>query len=118
MKDKDQIEKEKEQEKKELIEFYDKWTNTFDDFTSYATEKFKYLRLDETWAHRILLTLLIDHIKITSPKDHYNQVKNYTLNIFDEDLFLNSLKEGNESSPKKNDNIIKLVVDNKKKPKK
>jgi len=116
MKDKDKTEIEKE--KKELIEFYNKWTSTFDEFTSYAFEKFKYLRLDETWAHRILLTLLIDHIKITSSKDHYDQVKNYTLNIFDEDLFFNSLKEGNESSPKKNDNIIKLVVDNKKKPKK
>ena len=102
MKDKDKTEIEKE--KKELIEFYNKWTSTFDEFTSYAFEKFKYL--------------LIDHIKITSSKDHYNQVKNYTLNIFDEDLFFNSLKEGNESSPKKNDNIIKLVVDNKKKPKK
>lgn len=116
MKDKDQIKKEKEQEKKELVEFYDKWTNTFDDFTFYATEKFKYLRLDETWAHRVLLTLLIDHIKITSSKDHYDQVKNYTLNIFDEDLFFNPLKE-DESLPKKN-NIIQLVVDNKKKPKK
>ena len=118
MKDKDQIEKEKEKEKKELIQFYDKWTNTFDDFASYATEKFTYLRLDETWVHRILLTLLIDHIKLTQSKDHYEQVKNYTLNIFDEDLFFNSLKEGNESSPKIKNNIIQLVVDNKKKPKK
>ena len=116
MKDKDKIEIEKE--KKELLQFYDKWTNTFDDFTSYAFEKFKYIRLDQTWAHRILLTLLIDHIKSTQSKDHYKQVKNYTLNIFDEDLFFKDLKNDNESSPKFKNNIIKLVVDNKKKPKK
>jgi len=114
VKDKDRIELEKQKEKEELLLFYNEWTNKFDDFTAYAFDKFKYIRLDETWPHRILLTLLIDHIKLTRSKLHYEQVKEYLTCIFNEDLFENFIKEAEINK----ESIIKLVVDNDKKPKK
>jgi hypothetical protein len=115
VKDKDQIELEKQKEKEELLLFYNEWTNKFDDFTAYAFDKFKYIRLDETWPHRILLTLLIDHIKVTRSELHYEQVKDYLTSIFNEDLFENLIKKAEVKSK----TVIKLVVNNdKKKPEK
>ena len=118
MSDEEDIYKERQKEKDQLMKFYYDWTRTFDEFRDHAFQTFKYLRLDDTWPHRVLITLLIDHVKLTESKPHFEQVKSYIYSILEEDLFFDYLKNTPESKPTLNNNVIKLVIDNEKTPEK
>ena len=115
MTDKSDIDKEKEKEKEELVKFYNSWTTAFDEFSEYALGKFKYLRLDDTWAQRILIVLLIDHVKLTSPPEIFEKIKSYIYSVLDEDIFYNYLQTDDKSKPIKSNNVVKLIIDNDKK---
>jgi len=118
MTDKKDIDKEKEQEREELVKFYNSWTTAFEEFSEYALGKFKYLRLDDTWAQRVLIALLIDHVKLTYPPEIFEKVKSYIYSVLDEDIFYDYLQTDDKSKSLISNNVIKLVIDNDKKNKK
>lgn len=118
MTDKSDIDKEKQKEKEELVKFYNSWTTAFEEFSEYALGKFKYLRLDDTWAQRILIVLLIDHVKLTSSPEIFEKVKSYIYSVLEEDIFYNYLQTDDKSKPLISNNVVKLIIDNDKKPKK
>ena len=118
----DVIKKEMEQEKAELENFYLQWTHKFEDFIGYANQTFSYVRLDSTWAHKVLTVTLIDHVRLMESENYYKQYADYVHRILlehDYEIFHNQTTQGyEEQQKKKENNVVKLVIDNKKKPKK
>ena len=105
---------EMEKEKAELENFYRQWTYKFEDFIGYANQTFSYVRLDPTWAHKVLTVTLIDHVRLMKSENSYKQYADYVHGIFH-----NQTTQGyEEQQKKKENNVVKLVIDNKKKPKK